>query len=453
MGLFIFTDETVASVRSKIIGYATTAGGALSNWIAGGVGFQILNTVSMTVQEFTQIAAKASRAFASLDTATDPGDVDPYDPLNQTYAYVPGGLSDVGSNFYGTDRILATGAVGPITFTNTGPGNVDQHVSAFQLTFQRTGANSDGSRPLYRNSSAFTCLANQVVTIPIVAVNPGTSSNATSGQIVTMVSTLPGVTVSNPGSVLGTDLQLASDYRDACREAASLTSPNGPSDSYRYLAVTGRNDGTWGNSTTGNSLGITQAYVSNDSTTGIVAVYYKGASGGSGLNGAIPTASGPFVAGSTTYVQAANYLITNTPGVISVPDAITFSGQAATDVSVPVVYTVKMPASAVSGAIAGTYTYPGSAGTAQATVFAAIDTAYAAYFAASAIGGEDQTAGAGVIYTEDLRGVLYQIQLNAGVNLPAYGVTVTTPAGSTTALALGHDAIYGGAASSTLTFV
>jgi hypothetical protein len=145
----------------------------------------------------------------------------------------------------------------------------------------------------------------------------------------------------------------------------------------------------------------------------------------------------------TTYVQAANYLITNTPGVISVPDAITFSGAAATDDTYNITYSLKIPASAVPGAIAGSYSSPGSAGTAQAKVFAAIDTAYAAFFAASKIGGDDQTAGSGFIYTEDLRGVLYGIQLSVGVTLPSYAVTVTVPSGASTAVANGHDAIYG----------
>ena len=440
MSLYLYTAETVVSVRSKIIGYAQSAGGALSNWIAGGVGFQILNTVSMTVQEFTSIAAKATRAFASLDTATDPGDLDPYDPLNQTYAAAPGGLSDVGSNFYGTERIDATEATGTITFANTGTGAVNQNLPAFSVTFQRSNANSDGTFPLYRNSAAIVCNVGVTLTnVPIVAESPGSASNATSGQVTILVTTLPGVTVTNSGPVLGLDRQPADAYRVACRQAAALTSPNGPADAYRYLATTGRDDGTYGNSTTGNSLGITKVYVSQDSTTGIVQVFYAGFAGGSAISGS---------------VAMANKILTSTPGVISVPDAITFSGAAATDDSYNITYSLKIPASAVPGATAGTYAYPGAAGTAQATVFAAIDTAYEDLFGSATlmpIGGKDQTAGSGFVYTEDLRGVLYQIQLNAGVNLPAYAVTVTVPSGASTVVNVGHNPKYG-TPTGTLTF-
>ena len=447
--IFLYVAETVDSIRSKYIGYLQAAGSTFSNWIAGGIGQQMIEASSNVVQEFTQIAAKAVRGFASLDTSTDPGDYDPYDPTNQTLPFTPGLLSDLGSNVYGTERVLQGAAVGPLTFNNSGTGAVNQNLPAFSVSAQRNYANADGTYPLYRNSAAIVCNAGQTVTVPIVAESPGSAYGATATSIDSLINSLPGVTVSNPDQLVGTDLQSANDYRAACREAASLTSPNGPSDSYEYLAKTGRDDGTWGNSTTGNPLGITRVYVSQDSSTGIVAVYYAGASGGSGLTGAIPNASGPFQPGVTTYVQAANYLITQTPGVIAVPDAMTFTGQAATDDTYNITYSLKLPASSVPGAVPGTYTYttgdtassPASA--AALKVFQAIDTSYANFMAGKDIGGDDQTAGTGVIYTEDLRGVLYLIQLNVGQNLPTRAATVTVPSGSTTTVNVGHDAVYG----------
>ncbi len=53
------------------------------------------------------------------------------------------------------------------------------------------------------------------------------------------------------------------------------------------------------------------------------------------------------------------------------------------------------------------------------------------------IGGKDQAAGAGVIYTEDLRGAIKVAQPGL------YDATTTTPAGSTTAIALGHRGALG----------
>ncbi len=191
MSAFVYVAETVDSVRSKIVGYAGVAGLKISNWIAGGIGKQLLETVAPAIQFFTTIAAKTARAFGSLDSATDPGDPDLYDPLNVTYPAAPGGLSDKGSNDYGTERIGNTFAVGTVTFANTGTGNVNQNHPAFALTFQRDNANADGSKPLYRNSAAISVNAGVTTDIPIVAENPGTSSNAAAGHVTVKVSTYP----------------------------------------------------------------------------------------------------------------------------------------------------------------------------------------------------------------------------------------------------------------------
>lgn len=440
---YLYVAETVDSIRTKIVGYAQAGGLIISNWIAGAMGQQILEVLANTAAGVTTVNAKAIRGFASLDTSVDPGDVDPYDPSNQLLPFAPGFLSDKGSNDYGTERIGSTFATGAVTFNNAGTGAANQNLPALSVTFQRNYANADGSVPTFRNGAAITCSAGVTLTgVPIIAETAGSAFGASPGTVTILVSTLPGVTVTNPSAILGTDLQLADDYRAACREAAALTSPNGPADAYRYLATTGRDDGTWGNSTTGNSLGIVGVYVSAASSSGIVNVYYKGASGGAGLGSVVAATTGPFV--GFTFVQAANFLIANNPSTLSVFDAITFTGLAASDVAVPITYSLKMAATAVPGSVPGTYTSGGSPPAPVAAVFAAIDAAYGLFFEESIIGGEDQVAGAGVIYTEDLRGVLYRIQLTQGVNLPAYAVAVTTPGGSTTALALGQDATYGG---------
>ena len=75
---------------------------------------------------------------------------------------------------------------------------------------------------------------------------------------------------------------------------------------------------------------------------------------------------------------------------------------------------------------------------------AAVQVAWAAYFAATEIGGRDQTAGAGVIPTADLSGVVYSTALD-GETAPAglHAVAVATPSASTTPIALGHVATAG----------
>ena len=446
----LYVAETADSVRAKIVGYAQTANLLITNWIAGAVGQQVLETVAQTLAGELAIVAQAIRGAASLDTSTDPGDVDPYDPANASLAPSPGFLSNKGRADYGTERIGETYATGTINFANglvPNSGAVNQTIAPGALTFQSTVPNDAGVYPTYRNSNTapISVGVGVTVSVPVEAEQPGIAYNAASANIVTiLVNTLPGVTVTNPSPILGTDRQPADAYREACREAASLTSPNGPSDSYRYLATTGRDDGTFGNSLTGNSLGITKIYVSQDNSSGIVSVYYAGPSGASGLNGAIPNPSGPFTPG-TTFVQAANYLISNTPGVIAVPDAITFSGQAATEVTIAVTFLIKFKAKDV-GYAPGTYAYtsPTSLPVGLRPLGDAILAAYDAYFAAEPIGGDDQDAnGNGFVWTEDFKGVLYGVSLYPGTVLRGYDAVVTAPSGSSTALATGHVAVLG----------
>jgi hypothetical protein len=420
MPFFLYVAETAASIRAKVVGYAQSAGLLLTNMIAGGVGEQILETVVTTIAGVSAIQAKAIRGFASLDTSFDPGDVDPYDPDNAGLPPTPGFLSDFGSNVFGTDRIVDIEATGSVTFANTGVGAVNQNLTAFSVTFQRDTANTDGSYPTYRNSAPIIAAVGITVTVPIIAESPGAANGAGPGHVTVLVTTLPGVTVTNPAAVVGFDRQGADDYKAACREAASLTSPNGPEDAIRYLAVTARDDGTFGNSTTGNSLGITRVYVSQASSNGIVNVYFAGPAGGAAISGS---------------VAMANQIITKKPGFISVPDAITYTGLAATDVSVPLTYTVKAKVTSVPGGVAGTYTQ-GAQGVA-APVFAAIEASMSnVYFAGVDIGGFDQTAGAGTLYADEIRSQI------AAVWPTTYHTTLSAP-GADVALAVGHVAVVG----------
>jgi hypothetical protein len=438
MSIFLYVSETVDSVRSKLVGYAQLGGLVMSNWLLGGAGRQLLEAVAKTVEASTRQNAQAIRGFASLDTSVDPGDVDPYDAGNVLLAPSAGYLSDLGSNVYGTTREEASFATGFVTFTNSGAGAVSQTFLPFALTLQRDFANADGSVPQYRNADGGptysrpgggTIAANPDgsltvgvgidVLLPIQAEEVGSASNASATHVSVLVNVLPGVTVSNAAAVLGSDRQGADAYRDACREEAALTSPNGAGDAYRYLAVTARSDGTYGKSTTGTPVGITRVYVSAGAVFGVVNVYLANAAG----------------APSGADVTIVDTLITLTPGVIAVPDAIQINVLAAVNVVIDITYSMKVKASSVVGGVAGVYTQ-GAQGVA-APVFAANEAAINAHLEGVDIGGDNQIAGAGTIATEDFRGVLF------GAWPTANTVAVTLPAGLTTGIAVGHVGVSG----------
>lgn len=438
---FLYVAETVASIREKIVGYAQAGGLRISNWIATGVGLQILETIVPTVQTFTAVAAQAARGFASLDTSTDPGDVDPYDATNETLDPSPGYLSDMGSNFWGTDRIGEDFAVGTVTFLNSGAGAVSQTFAPDTLTFQRDIADSTGLAPTYRNTGAaaydlvgggsitpasdgtLTVGAGLGVYLPIQCEQAGTAGGATATHISILVNALPGVTVSNAAAVLGSGREGADAYRDRCRIAPAAVSPNGPADAYRYIALGATKDPATGavfyypvgtNTTglgadssgnlvaipnaTGITLGVARVYVSKDSGTGTVTIYFANDSG------AISTQD---LTDLTALINAAYW-----------PDATTRFFNKAIETTVTVAAAIKAKA---------------GAGVSAAGVAANINAALAAFFKTVDIGGYDQTLGAGTLYADKVRSVIEQADPSI------YKVTMSSPGGDVS-LALGHVA-------------
>lgn len=422
--------DTLDGIVARVKTIASGAGLILDDFIEGDVGQQVLVVVNEAL--YTSALAQASivRGYVDLDTSTDPGDVDPYDPTNEAMVPRRGSLSDKGAGDYGTERETDTFAAGTWTLVNASGGSVTFAPGALTLTRDTPFAGL-GYNPTYRNSPAPSIYTNTDGTVtvangaslalPIAAETVGISSNATAGHITLTTTLAPtGITGTNGASVLGSGREGAEAYRVRCRQEAALTSPNGPADSYRYLATSARTDGTYGLSTTGTPLGVTRVYVSQDSADGIVDVFIAGPAGGAAVTPALATI--------TT-------LILTSPGVIAAPDAMTIDIDVADDVVVNVTYTVKVKATSVTGATAGVFTQGGQG--AAAPVFTAIELAISTYLETADIGGFNQTAGAGTIATEDLRGVIF------GAWPTANTVAVTVPAGSSTALALGQDAIAG----------
>ncbi len=142
--------------------------------------------------------------------------------------------------------------------------------------------------------------------------------------------------------------------------------------------------------------------VTQASSTGIVNVYYATDSGGA-------------IAADVTAANANIRIAT-----FAVADAITFAGVAATATSIHVVGTARMKA---------------KTGVTAAAVAQAIVAALAAKAKAIPVGGMDQDSGGnGVVYTSDLRQY-------AGDSFDGlYDIVISTPAGASTAITVGHVA-------------
>jgi hypothetical protein len=243
------------------------------------------------------------------------------------------------------------------------------------------------------------------VSLPIAAREAGTASNAAPGEIGTLVNRPVGVTVTNPTSALGTNREDKVLYRARCRSQAIATSPNGPSDAYLRLANTNP-DGTLllrGVDFGGDGLtpvGITRAQVSASSTTGQVAVRYADDDG----------------AADAVDVATA---VDNTER-FGVPSTVTYAGAAATNVTVPVTYTIKALT---------------ASGLTDPQIKALALTALQDLFKATEIAGYDKVAGAGTLYADLIKATIT-------ASGPSYTTTLTLPAGNV-ALAFGEVAVLG----------
>lgn len=413
----MIANPTLAGARTTIRGYAESAGLKVTNWVTGAVAEQVLAASSIAAYTVGLNVAKIVRGFVSLDTSTDPGDDDAYDDTSADADQVPGMLSAFGENTFGTMRGEKTFANGFFTFDNSA-GLVARTFGPGGLTFTWTLNTPPSPRPTYRNApdasiyvdpgNLVTVNAGATLIIPIVAEEIGTRSNAPPSAI-TMTTTLVGVTGTNALAVLGTDREDAEVYRARCRQAASRLSLGGAAGIYAYLAAKAL-DGTPLVNADDDEVAITRVYVSEESATGNVDVYYASASG----------------AAVAADVEAANDNISLY--ALAVPGGMTFGpgvagGQAATAVAITVVGTGKIKR--VAGVADSVL---------KAAAEAAAEAAVGAAFEDFPIGGVDQVAGAGVIYTTDLRAVASDAY--SGL----YNVLVTTPAGASTALALGQVA-------------
>lgn len=481
-----FTPESITSIRAKFVAFAQSVNLFLTNWLPGATGQQ---TIEATNQSEAASAVQVSalvRGYASLDSSTDPGDPDPYNPGNASLAPAAGMLSAKGAGDYGTPRDPGGFAGGSVTLYNNYIASVTFVPSA--VTFGRSTPFSGLSyAPTYRGTSAtpVTVPAGSFLAFGIAAEAPGTTSNVpasgtapVSGNVPTASTVLAptvtlaptGISIVN-GPITGTDREAADAYRARCRESTGPISPNGPASTYQYLVTSANTDGTYGvfSSTvgvsTGNAtatslpIGATGVYVSQASATGTVQIFAR-------------YPSGPLSMSDVTTLKG---LLLTSPGTICAPQGMTIlvgvqsgpsAGLGGITTTVNVTWTATMYASAVPGGAApGVYTNPGSPPATVQAIFDLIHTPYndpkppgvlAVALANTPIGGKNQTAGSGWVYGPDLGVAIANTAApipgsTATTGLGIFDVIVTVP-GAQQSVPLGGVTVLG-AVSGTLTLI
>lgn len=445
----LFTLPTRESIKATIVSTAEAAELFVTSWILGEPSERWVEISARLIDQFlSNPTTQAIRGFF-FEYSTDPGDAG---DLSADQTPRPGFLSAFGSGWWGVQRGGATYAAGFLTVTNV--GSTPATFGPFDLTAQRSTAGADGGKPTYRNTedgAVYTGLGGTLTlspgasaTIPIICEQIGSYGNATPTQINTMVTQSFGtLTCSNASPVLGDDREERESYIARCRQQSAAASPAGPADAFRYAATTGADGEPLQLYDGSGATSVQRVYVSADSSTGHVTMYLANAAGPataaevSSANGNIHGIEIP---------DPITGIVHNDDPIGVLPDTVTI-GPTVADVQTG----APGPAAAIAvniGPIKGTLRIKAERGKTALALVAdiqgAILHALTNYFPTIPIGGVDQIAGAGVVYTSDLEGVIrdaYPVPAAGQAPAPTlYAVVVTTPASSATALAIGRVA-------------
>lgn len=355
------TPLTFDEIRGSIYAVLSATGVTTTTWKPGAVVRTIISAVAIVMVGLSAlIALIAKSAFLSLATG---------EWLRLVAFYV-----------YNVVRIEATFATGFVTLVNVAGGVYDAAPGDWTFRNTTTGAT-------YVNTAAIHVGSLTTVTgIPIAAVAVGSASTSFGGEI-TLVTSLTGVTCTNPAPVIGYDVESDPALRLRCTEKLGSLSPNGPADSYGYVARTAtRADGS--------PIGVTRVRAAPD--------------GNGGVNVYLSTPSGavPGTVGDTT----------TDLGIIDAalqrqctPLCVVCRTYSATPRNVPVFYSV--------------WLY-NTSGLTDAGVTAAINAGLADYFAGAPIGGNTIGGGVGTIYKSELIAIIGRARTSAGIKLPIVRVEV-----------------------------
>lgn len=206
---------SIEECRDYIYETLAARGAKTSSWKPGAVVRTIVYALAILASAFSRLQVLVARS-SFLDWSSDEW------------------LTVVARQVYGVIRHQGSFADGVIIASNSGGGIYHGDPGDLIVRSYNTGKE-------YRNTSAFTIPAGSSgVSIPVRAVEIGTDSNAGVGEVTEMTTPLPGVSVSNPVSIMGTDPETDEQLRARCRASLGSLSPNGPRDAYIHVATTAK---------------------------------------------------------------------------------------------------------------------------------------------------------------------------------------------------------------------
>lgn len=208
--------QTSDDIFSALLGIASSLGLPTTAWGSGAWVRLIIDAASVKLSDASKvIPAITSGGFLDLAAKVTPeGGPGWLDLLCAGY-----GVPRIGSKYAQTDLVLTcSGASG--------------------ATFQPGGLHFANGKNTYTNTAPVTIVANGIVLCPVIADVAGASSTAGSGAINALVTSLVGVTCSNPVAALGADAERNVDLVRRTRAKFQSLSDKGPGGAYDYSART-----------------------------------------------------------------------------------------------------------------------------------------------------------------------------------------------------------------------
>jgi hypothetical protein len=199
------------AAKAKIYDALTAQGVVTTTWKPGGVVRTIIAALALVVAPFSTLQSLIAKSgFLALAEG---------DWLVLVALYV-----------YGVAKNLGTFAAGDLRFDNS-TGNIYSGVAGDLIAINPSTGKT------YRNTESFTIgsMATNVL-IAFQAIELGSPSSSSASAITGLVTTLSGVTVTNPIALVGEDPETDPALRLRCSEKLGMLSPNGPRDAYAFVA-------------------------------------------------------------------------------------------------------------------------------------------------------------------------------------------------------------------------
>lgn len=240
----LLVSVSAAQFRQTMVNSLKTLGIPADQWRAGGIASSMLTVVSMTLEGLSSGLTTILQGFF-LPTASG--------TTLQLLAFY----------MYGVTPPSATFASGNLTLTNFGGGVYTVGVGQFTALNPTTGVT-------YTNTAAFNLGAigspTASISVPVAANLQGSAGNAAPNTITQMVTTLLGVTITNPTSLIGIDPITDAALRQLCLNSLGVRSVRGPRTAYAYAIQIATNP------VTGAPVNVNRWTISSASHTGLVTV-------------------------------------------------------------------------------------------------------------------------------------------------------------------------------------